>query len=51
VGITIMALTRSTPTMRIATTVVSAVRSVRIEVEDGHGDPAGAGEILVHGHR
>ena len=28
VGITIMALTRSTPTMRMATTVVSAVRSV-----------------------
>src|SRR5712692_2762991 len=32
VGMTIMALTRSTPTMRMATTVVSAVSTVRVKL-------------------
>ena len=39
VGITIMALTRSTPTIRMATTVVSAVRSVRIRLRAATGTP------------
>ena len=39
VGMTIMALTRSTPTMRIATTVVSAVKSVRSRLSAVTGTP------------
>ena len=39
VGITIMALTRSTPTMRMATTVVSAVSSVSIRLSAATGTP------------
>ena len=39
VGITIMALTRSTPTMRMATTVVSAVSSVSMRFKTVTGTP------------
>ena len=46
-GITIIAETSSTPTIRIATTVVSAVRMVSKQVERTDRHAAGPGEVLV----